>query len=109
MLRGPDLRAETDVPETEDPDGCPRDGGSRRMSQRRTTRADCHRRMFLRRKVKTDEPAVMSFLLRNIHACHLPWPYVSETDVPETDDRDGGPRRMPETDVPETEDQDGSE
>ena len=34
---------------------------------------------------------------------------MSQTDVPETDDRDGGPRRMPETDVPETEDQDGSE
>ena len=30
-----------------------------------------------------------------------------QTDVPETDDRDGGPRRMPQTDVPTTEDQDG--
>ena len=28
---------------------------------------------------------------------------MSQTDVPETDDRDGGPRRMPETDVSETE------
>ncbi len=32
---------------------------------------------------------------------------MSQTDVPETDDRDGGPRRMPQTDVPETEGQDG--
>ena len=28
-------RIQTDVPETENPDGCPRDGGSRRMSLRR--------------------------------------------------------------------------
>ena len=28
-------RIQTDVPETVDPDGCPRDGGSRRMSLRR--------------------------------------------------------------------------
>ena len=90
----PRRRIQTDVPETEDPDGCPRDGGSRRKSPRRTTRADGHKRMFLRRKVKTDGLAVMAFLLMNIHVCHLPWPYVSETDVPETDDRDGGSRRM---------------
>ena len=30
----------TDVPETEDPDGCPRDGGSRRMSLRRRFQTD---------------------------------------------------------------------
>ena len=29
-----------DVPETEDPDGCPRDGGSRRMSPRRRYQTD---------------------------------------------------------------------
>ena len=29
-----------DVPETEDPDGCPRDGGSRRMSLRRRFQTD---------------------------------------------------------------------
>jgi len=33
----------TDVPETEVPDGCPQDGGSRQKSPRRTTRADWHR------------------------------------------------------------------
>ena len=33
---------QTDVPETEVPDGCPRDGGSRRM--------------FLRRRFQTDVP-----------------------------------------------------
>ena len=68
ILRGLDLKGETGVLETEDPDGCPRDGGSRRKSPRWTTRADWHRRMFLRRKVKTVEPAVMAFLFRNIHA-----------------------------------------
>ena len=92
-------RAETDVPETEDPDGCPRDSvqtdvpdtkvpdgcprdvGSRRKSPRRTTRADWHRRMSLRRKVQTDELAVLAFLPMDIHVRHLPWPYVAETDV----------------------------
>ena len=57
------------------------DGCHRRMSLRRTTRADWHRRMSLRRKVKMGGPAVLAFLLRDIHVCHLPWPYVSETDV----------------------------
>ena len=33
---------------------------------------------------------------------------MSQTDVPETDDGDGGPRLMPQTDVPETDGQDGS-
>ena len=33
-------RIQTDVPETEDPDGCPREGGSRRMSPRRRIQAD---------------------------------------------------------------------
>ena len=84
----PRRRIQTDVPETEDPDGCPRDGGSRRKYTRRTTRVDWHRRIFLRRKVKTDGLAVMAFLLMNIHVCHLPWP--SETDVTETEALDGG-------------------
>ena len=33
-------RIQTDVPETEDPDGCSRDGGSRRMSLRRRIQTD---------------------------------------------------------------------
>ena len=33
-------RIQTDVPETVDPDGCPRDGGSRRMSLRRRIQTD---------------------------------------------------------------------
>ena len=33
-------RIQTDVPETVDPDGCPRDGGSRRMSMRRRFQTD---------------------------------------------------------------------
>ena len=33
-------RFQTDVPETVDPDGCPRDGGSRRMSLRRRFQTD---------------------------------------------------------------------
>ena len=33
-------RIQTDVPETVDPDGCPRDGGSRRMSLRRRFQTD---------------------------------------------------------------------
>ena len=32
---------------------------------------------------------------------------MSQTDVPETDDRDGRPRMMPQTDVPKTQGQDG--
>ena len=36
----PRRRIQTDVPETEDPDGCPRDGGSRRMSPRRRIQTD---------------------------------------------------------------------
>ena len=34
------LWIQTDVPETEVPDGCPRDGGSRRMSLRRRFQTD---------------------------------------------------------------------
>ena len=36
----PRRRIQMDVPETEDPDGCPRDGGPRRMSPRRRTQKD---------------------------------------------------------------------
>ena len=112
----PRLRIQTDVPETEDPDGCTRDGGSRRMSPRRRIQTEVSetddqgglaQRMSLRWKVKMGGPTILAFRLRDIHVCHLPWPYVwrrmSQTDVPETDDRDGGPRRMPQTDVPKTE------
>ena len=100
-------RIQTDVPETEVPDGCPQDGGSRRMSQRRRIQTDVSetddqgglaQRMSLRRRSRWVGPSILAFRLRDIHVCHLPWPYVwrrmSQTDVPETDDRDGGPRRM---------------
>ena len=100
----------TDVPETEVPDGCPQDGGSRQKSPRRTTGADWHRRMSLKRKVKTDEPAVLAFLSQtSMCAICLGLTFrrrMSQADVPETDDRDGGPRRMPQTDVPKSQDQD---
>ena len=63
-------------------------------------------RMFSRRKVKMGGPTILAFRLRDINVCHLSWSYVwrrmSQTDVPETDDRDGGPRRMRQTDVPKT-------
>ena len=63
-------------------------------------------RMSLRRMVKMGGPTILPFRLRDIHVCHLPWTYVlrriSQADVPETDDRDGGPRRIPQTDVPNT-------
>ena len=36
----PRRRFQTDVPETEDLDGCPRDGGSRRMALRRRFQTD---------------------------------------------------------------------
>ncbi len=36
----PRRRIQTDVTETEDPDGCPRDGGTRRMSPRRRIQTD---------------------------------------------------------------------
>ena len=105
----------TDVPETEDPDGCSRDGGSRRMTPRRRIQTEVSQTddqgglahtMSLRRMVKMGGPTILAFRLGDIHVCHLPWPYVwrrmSQTDVPETDDRDGGPRRMQQTDVPKT-------
>ena len=86
----PRRRFLTDVPETEVPDGCPYDGGSRRMSPRRRIQTDVPetddqgglaQRMSLRRKVKMGGPTILVFHLRDIHVCHLPWPYVSETDV----------------------------
>ena len=36
----PRRRFQADVPETEDPYGCPREGGSRRMSPRRRIQTD---------------------------------------------------------------------
>ena len=108
-------RFQTDVPETEAPDGCHRDGGSRRMSPRRRIQTEVSetddqgglaQRMSLRRKVKMSGPTIWAFRLRDIHVCHLLWPNVwrrmSQTDAPETDDQDGGPRRMPQTYVPKT-------
>ena len=74
------------------------------MSLRRMTRVNWDRRMSLRGNVKMGGPAVLAFLLRDIHVYHLPWPFMfrrrmSQTDAPETDDGDGGPRLMPQTDV----------
>ena len=74
------------TPKTEDPDGCPRDGGSRRMS--------------LRRRIQTDVPET------EVQTD------VSETEDPDGCPRDGGSRRMSlrrriQTDVPETEVPDG--
>ena len=101
-------RIQTDVPETEDPDGCPRDGGSRQKSPRRTTRADWHRECPWDGRSRWVGPSILAFRLRDIHVCHLPWPYVwrrmSQTDVPETDDRDGGLGRMQQTESPRPKD-----
>ena len=69
-------RIQTDIPETEDPDGCPRDGGSKTYDQ-----GGLGKRMSLGRKVRMGGLAILAFLLRDIDVCHLPWPYVSETDV----------------------------
>ncbi len=84
----PRRRIQTEVSETDDQGG---------LAQR----------MSLRWKVKMGGPTILAFRLRDIHVCHLSWPYVwrrmSQTDVPQTDDRDGGPRRMQQTDVPKTE------
>ena len=114
-------RIQTDVPETEVPDGCPRDGGFRRMSPRRRipdvleTDDIPPRRMSPRRRFQTDVPRRRRMSLRR----------RIQTDVPETVDpevprdggsrrmsRDGGSRRMSlrrrfQTDVPETDDPDG--
>ena len=65
-------RIQTDVPETEDPDGSLRDG---------RPGGDWYRRMSLRGRVKMGGLAVLAFPLRDIHMYHLPWFYVSETDV----------------------------
>ena len=86
----PRRRAQTDVPETEGPDGCRLDGGPRRMSPRRTIQTEVPetddqgrlaQRMYLRRNVKIGGPTILAFHLRDMHVCHLHWPYVSETDV----------------------------
>ena len=61
----PRRRIQTDVPETEVPDGCPPDGGSRRMSQRRRIQTEVSetddqgglaQRMSLRWKFKMGGP-----------------------------------------------------
>ena len=103
--------------QTEEQDGCSRDGRSRRMSPRRRIQTDVPETEDPDRslrdgrpgwigtenipetEVKMGGPSILAFRFRDIDVCHLPWPYVwrrmSQTDVPETDDRDGGPRRMP--------------
>ena len=102
----PRRRVETDVPEKEDPDRCPRDGGTRRMSRRR--------------RIETDVPEteVPDGCPQDGGSRRMPPRRRIETDVPETEDpdgcpRDGGSRRMSprrriQTDVPETEDPDRS-
>ena len=86
----PRRRIQTDVSETEVPDRCHLDGGSRRMFPRRRIQTEVletddqgglAQRMSLRRNVKMGGPTILAFHLRDIHMCHLPWPYVSETDV----------------------------
>ena len=57
----PRRRIQKDVPETEVPDGCPHDGGSRRMALRRRFLDGCprdggSRRMSPRRRFQTDVP-----------------------------------------------------
>ena len=47
----PRRRIQTDIPETEVPDGCLVDGGSRRMSPRRRFQTDAPRR-----RIETDAP-----------------------------------------------------
>ncbi len=96
----PRRRIQTDVPETEDPDGCLGDGGSRRMSLRRRIQTDVpetedpdgcprdggSRRMSPRRRIQTDVP---------------------ETEDPDRSLRDGRPGRTGTENVPEMEGQDG--
>ena len=86
----PRRRIRTDVPETEVPDGCCLDGGPRRMSPRRRIQTEVCKtddqgglaqRMYLKRNVKIGGPTILAFHLRDMHVCHLHWPYVSETDV----------------------------
>ena len=86
----PRRRIQTDGHETEGPDGCRLDGGPRRMSLRRRIQTEVPetddqgglaQRMYLRRKVKMGGPTILAFHLRDMHVCHLHWPYVSETDV----------------------------
>ena len=52
----PRRRFQSDVPETEVPDGCPRDGGSRRMSPRRMIQTDVLRRRFQTDVPETEDP-----------------------------------------------------
>ena len=64
----PRRRFQTDVPETEDPDGCPRDGGSRRMSPRRRIQTEVSE--------KDDQGG------------------LAQTKVPETEGQDGWARHL---------------
>ena len=89
----PRRRFQTDVPETEDPDGSPRDGGSRQKSPRRTTQTDVP---------EMEGQEILAFRLMSMCAICLALRLETDvqTDVPETEDPDGGPRRMQQTDVP---------
>ena len=110
-----------DVPETEDPDRFPRDGGSRRMSPRRRFQTEVTEKDDQGGLAQTNVPETegqvgwarrLSFpsqghscvssalALRFVDGCHRRIPLrqmtdrrrMSQTDVPETDDRDGWPR-----------------
>ena len=118
-------RVQTDAPKTEDPDGCPRDGGSRRMSLRRRIQTDApeteapdgsprdgrpgrtgtYECPWDGRSRRMSPPSWLFFSQTTMCAICLGLTFtrwMPQTDVPETDDREGGPRRMPQTDVPET-------
>ena len=104
---------------TEDPDGCPRDGASRRKSLRRRIQTDVPETEdpdgSLRdgRPGRTGTENVPEMEGQDGWAHYLGFPSQGhpcvpsalalrlETDAPETDDRDGGPRLMPQADVPE--------
>ena len=81
---------QTDVPETEVPDRCHRDGGSRRRIQTDVTETEDPDRSLKdgrpwwigtenipETEVKMGGPTILAFRLRDIDVCHLPSPYVS--------------------------------
>ncbi len=68
----PRRRIQTDVPETEVPDGCRLDGGSRRMFPRRRFQTDVPRRRIQKEVPETDDQGGLA-----------------QTNVPETEGQDG--------------------
>ena len=84
------------VPETEDREGCPRDGWHRRKAQADVPERDRQDGWALRLNVfpSWGYPPVPSVLGFAVSKTDVPETDVPETDVPETD--------VPETDVPET-------